>query len=245
VSAHVNSALRLIGALDDPLRLAIVRRLMAGGATVSELVADTGAAQSKVSNHLGLLRDAEVVVAERMGRHITYTLANPALAGVIEAIEAASGVEPPAELNTIAPIAIARSCYDHVAGRLGVALFESLVARSALRPVAERPDARKVRSALGDVALGRNAARTFESLDIAIEQVASERRRFATACNDWTESRPHLGGALGAALQQRFLSLRWLQRRGGTRALRITPAGRAAFAERFAIDIEQLSAVAR
>jgi DNA-binding transcriptional ArsR family regulator len=237
MASEVNRALRLVAALNDPIRLAVVRHLMGGPANVSELVAHTRASQSKVSNHLALLRDAEVVVDNRLGRYVAYELADPALAAVIEAIEAATDgqAKPPAD------IALARSCYDHVAGRLGVAIFRSLVTCRALRNVPARPSAAKVRSSLGDVILGDRAASVFGALDIDLQAVSTERRRFATACNDWTESQPHLGGALGAALQMRLLRLHWLQRRGGTRALRVTGDGRDGLRERFGIDYDVLA----
>jgi len=236
----VNPAVRLAGALADPLRFTVVHRLMAGPATVSELVALTGATQPKVSNHLALLRAAGIVGTARSGRHVAYALADPAVAAVVEALEDAAGAGP--EVGRATPeIALARSCYDHVAGRLGVALFRTLVERRALRDVAAQPRARKVRSGLGEVALGERAHDVFGALAIDLDAVAAQRRQFATACNDWTESRPHLGGALGAALQRRFLRANWLQRRGGTRALRITRVGREALRDRFAIDVDALA----
>jgi DNA-binding transcriptional ArsR family regulator len=239
VSPCVNPALRLVRALDDPLRYAVLVRLLAGPATVSELVASSGAAQPNVSNHLAILREAELVTTSRNGRHVAYALADPSIAAVIEALEHAAGGGA-AVARATPEIAVARSCYDHLAGKLGVALFDALVARRALRDVYMRSAARKVRSGLGPVTLGAAADAVFGALGIDLEEVATQKRQFATACSDWTESRPHLGGALGAALQERLLRERWLLRRGGTRVLRITPVGRAQFAARFAIDVDAL-----
>jgi DNA-binding transcriptional ArsR family regulator len=236
MDCDVKAAIRLLRALEDPIRLAITRRLMAGAANVSELVELTGASQSKVSNHLALLRGAGVVAGERLGRRVTYTLANAEIAGVVEAIESACAA-PLRRLEPIPDIALARCCYDHLAGKLGVALFRALVERKAIRAVTPSPGAPKVRSALGDVELGTQARAVFASLELDIDEVSAEPRRFAAACNDWTESLPHLGGALGAALQRRFLRLGWLRRRSGTRTLRITPIGRSAFSRHFAIDL--------
>jgi DNA-binding transcriptional ArsR family regulator len=236
MSAPVNPALRIVHALDDPLRYRVLMQLMAGPATVSELIARTGAAQSKLSNHLAILRAAKIVSAERNGRRIAYTLAGPEIATVLETLGRISGPAP----SAVPEIALARSCYDHVAGKLGVALFHALVKRGALRDLRTARPARKVRSGLGNVALGACAAAAFAELGIDIETVSEARRQFATACSDWTETAPHLGGALGAALQTRLLHERWLQRRGGTRALRITPAGRLALRERLGIDVDRL-----
>ena len=239
MSPRVNPALRLVHALDDPLRYAVLLRLLAGPATVSELAAYSGAAQPKLSNHLALLRDAALVTTSRSGRHVAYALADHSIAGVLEALEQAAGGGAHAASAT-PEIALARSCYDHLAGKLGVALFDALVARGALCGVAARPSARKVRSGLGPVRLGAAAGDVFGAFGIDLDDVATRKRQFATACSDWTESRPHLGGALGAALQERLLRERWVLRRGGTRALRVTPAGRAHLAARFAIDVDAL-----
>jgi DNA-binding transcriptional ArsR family regulator len=240
MSPHVNEPLRIVTALSDPIRYAVVQHLMSGPATVSELVAHTGAAQSKVSNHLALLRSAGLVETSRSGRYVAYELADPAVASVIEALERASHTGA-AAAREVPEIALARSCYDHLAGRLGVALFRSLVARRAIRDVRTSAAARKGRSGLGEVELGRDASAVFGALAIDLDEIATKRRQFATACSDWTESRPHLGGALGAALQQRLLRENWVQRRGGTRALRITKAGREELRERFGIDVAQLA----
>lgn len=234
----VNPALRVVRALDDPLRFAVARHLMAGAATVSELGAETGAAQAKLSNHLAVLRAAGLVEAQRQGRYVVYALADHRVAAAIEALEAASG--EPAQAARLAPdIALARRCYDHLAGRLGVAFFAALVRLGAARPLA-RTSSRKVRSGLGAVRLGPKAAAVFGTLEIDLDEIASLRRQFATACCDWTEGAPHLGGALGAALMDRMLRERWLLRRSGTRALRITDFGAREFARRFSIEVEAL-----
>jgi DNA-binding transcriptional ArsR family regulator len=238
MSTTVNPALRIIRALDEPLRFAVARHLMAGPATVSELGAVTGAAQANLSNHLAVLRDAGVVEARRQGRYVVYALAGHRIAAAIEALEATAG-ETPATLRPVPELTLARRCYDHLAGRLGVALFAALVKQRAIQPVAAT-GAPKVRSGLGAVRLGSKAGAVFAELQIDLDDVAALRRQFATACSDWTESAPHLGGALGAALSDAMLREGWLQRRSGTRALRITPTGTRELAHRFAIDVAAL-----
>jgi len=194
MSTTVNPGLRLIRALDDPLRYELLLRLFAGPATVSELVATSGAAQSKVSNHLAILREADIVRAERVGRAVVYTVADPNVAAVVEAIEHASGGLPGATRAT-PEMALARSCYDHLAGRLGVALFDALVKERALCDVRGPAPARKVRGAYGPVQIGPSARRVFGRLGVDLDDVLSQHRQFATACSDWTETRAHLGGA--------------------------------------------------
>ena len=160
------------------------------------------------------------------------TLADPNGRGSAAGEAARAGEAP-------APIALARTCYDHLAGRLGVRLFDALVECGAVVPidVALRHRGRKVRAGLGEVALGSAARETFEGLGIDLAEVARRRRQFATACNDWTESRPHLGGALGAAVWDRLRALRWVQRAPGTRMVSVTPRGRRKLEERVGIDL--------
>jgi len=234
----------LVRALADPSRMDVLDALMGGEATVSELLARTGASQSNLSNHLAVLRRHGIVRASRAGRSRVYAIADPKYAEVLEAVYAASAplprdVEGARAGEAPAPIALARTCYDHLAGRLGVRLFDALVEREAIVPVgvARASRARKVRAGLGDVALGPAAREVFATLGIDLAEAARRKRQFATACNDWTESRPHLGGALGAAVWERLRALRWILRAPGTRVVSVTPLGRRKLEERFGIDL--------
>jgi len=115
-----------------------------------------------------------------------------------------------------APIAVARTCYDHLAGRLGVNLLQGLQRTGAVgRP---RSD--------GAIDLGPNAERVFGRLGVDLAGVASARRRFAFACLDWTEKQAHLGGALGAAVCTAAVERGWILRQPGTRAVLPTTSGR-------------------
>ncbi len=224
--------LELVQALADPLRLAILHHLMGGPATVSELMTVTGATQSNVSNHLALLRERNMVRATRQGRQMVYDLRDAGVAQLVEALAlVAGGALVPEQKSP--PLVRARTCYDHLAGKLGVALFDALVARNAL----QAPAARK-----GAVALGPNAKAVFGGLGIDLAALRRERRQFATACLDWTERRPHLGGALGAAIWVRCLERGWVVKQPGTRAVILTDAGRQALNETLAVEIKEESA---
>jgi DNA-binding transcriptional ArsR family regulator len=202
-------------ALADPLRLAVLHHLMGGPASVSELMTAVGAEQSRLSNHLALLRERELVRTTRQGRHVIYELHDPAVARLVESLGQIGG--PPARAVKSVPIARARTCYDHLAGRLGVATFAALVARGAIKPQTSVP---------GDVELGPRGEAVFRNLGVKVDIVRGERRRrFATACLDWTERRPHLGGALGAALWGELNARGWIMRRPATRAVAVTTAG--------------------
>jgi DNA-binding transcriptional ArsR family regulator len=228
-------AAQLAQALADPLRLTLLRHLMGGSATVAELVAATGASQSKVSNHLALLRAQNLVRAERQGRQMRYHVADPTVAQLVEALTVLAG-EPPKLARPVAPLAEARTCYDHLAGTLGVALFDTLVAADALIPPPADEQPIKLGPS-GDVRLGPNAEAVFGRLGIDVKAVAAHRRQFAYACRDWTERRFHLGGALGAALCQHFRDENWVRPGSKRRQLKLTDAGRQALHERLGMTI--------
>ncbi len=216
--------------LADPLRLAVLQRLMQGGAAVSELVALTGVSQPNVSNHLAILRQRGLVRATKMGRQMMYEIDQPWVADIVESLARAAGPPPRAE-RVSPPLALARTCYDHLAGKLGVGLFDALVRRQAIRAdLRGGGGGRKVRSGLGAVMLGARAQEVFSGLAIDLAIVQEEKRQFATACLDWTENRPHLGGALGAAVRSRFMERGWVERQPSSRALLLTGRGRRAIA---------------
>jgi DNA-binding transcriptional ArsR family regulator len=204
-------------ALADPLRLAVLQHLMGGPATVSEIVSVTGESQSKVSNHLALMRERRLVRASRQGRQRVYELRDASVAQLVESLTAVAGAEP-TRYRESPPLARARTCYDHLAGRVGVALFDSLLSHGAIRGPQE-PKA--------SVEIGPGGEEVFDGLGIDLEEVRQERRRFAYACLDWTERRPHLGGALGAALWARFVERGWVLKKPGTREVIVTDEGKA------------------
>jgi DNA-binding transcriptional ArsR family regulator len=204
-------------ALADPLRIAVLGHLMGGPATVSEIVSITGESQSKVSNHLALMRERGLVRASREGRQRVYELRDASVAQLVESLTAVAGAEP-ARYRESPPLARARTCYDHLAGRVGVALFDSLLSRGAIGGPQEPKAA---------VEIGPEGEEVFGGLGIDLEEVRRERRRFAYACVDWTERRPHLGGALGAALWARFVERGWVLKKPGTREVIVTDEGKA------------------
>ncbi len=228
MNAHL---LEVAQALTDPLRLIMLQHLMEGPATVSELISVTGAAQSKVSNHLALLRARGLVRTTRLGRQIVYELRSREVAQLLESLTLVTGIVPSKTQKS--PLLIkARTCYDHLAGHLGVSLFDSLIAREALKePMASDKM----------VDLGPAGPEIFGKLGINLAALRSERRRFALVCIDWTERRPHLGGALGAALWARFLECGWVVKQPGTRAVIVTEAGKQRLWKLLQVHLEETS----
>jgi DNA-binding transcriptional ArsR family regulator len=220
-------------ALGDPIRFKILERLTDGPAAVSELVLVAGEAQSNVSNHLAVLRDRGLVNATRIGRQRVYEVADPSVSQLIESLAMIAG-RGPERVQMSPALARARTCYDHLAGRLGVAIFDTLVARGAIEHPAERYR--------GPIRLAPAGAKVFEALGVDVEEAHRERRQFATACGDWSERRAHLGGALGAALWVRTLERGWVVRKPGSRIIVVTDKGRRGFAKEFGIRPEALTA---
>ena len=216
-------------ALADPLRLAVLQHLMGGPATVSEIVAVTGQSQPNVSNHLAVMREGGLVRAGREGRQRVYELRDASVAQLVEALTAVAGAVP-ARYRESPPLARARTCYDHLAGKVGVALFDALAARGAIGEPGEPR---------GAVELGPGSEETFGGLGVDLEEVRGERRRFAYACRDWTERRPHLGGALGATLWARLVERGWVVKKPGTREVVVADEGKAGLREALGFDYEE------
>jgi DNA-binding transcriptional ArsR family regulator len=216
-------------ALADPTRLRILERLTDGPAAVSELTVLTGEAQPKVSNHLAVLREHGLVGVTRIGRQRVYEVSDPAVGQLIESLGLVAG-RGDERLKMSPPLARARTCYDHLAGRLGVAIFDALLTRRAIR----HPEARY----RGPIDMGAAGPAMFEGLGIDLNEVRLERRRFATACGDWSERRAHLGGALGAALWARALDRGWVIRRPGSRVVVVTERGRRAFHRHLGLTLD-------
>lgn len=220
--------------LGDPTRLAVLEHLANEGPSgVTELATRMDLAGPRLSNHLARLRGAGLVEVEREGRHVIYRLASPRLKELLASLRAAVDAPPLAERPTgvpsaLSPLSTARSCYDHVAGRVGVGILDSLQRLEAVRPPTG------VRE---DVELGPRARDVFAGLGIDVAGIGNKRRRFAFACQDWTERRPHLGGVLGAAVLRTLLDQEWVARETGTRALRITARGKRELSREFGLDL--------
>src|SRR2546427_794295 len=129
--------LEITRAIADPLRLAVLHHLMGGPTSVSELMAVIGVEQSRLSNHLAVLRERNLVRSTRQGRQVIYELRDAAVGRLVESLGQIGGA--PARTVKSVPIARARTCYDHLAGRLGVAVFRALVDRDGLRKPKEVP----------------------------------------------------------------------------------------------------------
>ena len=214
----------------DPARANILAALLDGRAlTASELAWVAGVAPQTASGHLGKLAGANLLALEKQGRHRYYRLASPLVVHMLEGILAVAAVQLPPRRRAGPRIEenlrIARTCYDHIAGLLGVGIADALTGR-------------------GHVVLAEDGGEVTPSgraflAGFGIELAPTRRyqRAFCRACLDWSERRPHIAGAVGAALLGRCLDLGWIERRRDSRTLAITAGGREGFADTFGVQL--------
>jgi DNA-binding transcriptional ArsR family regulator len=204
--------------MGDAKRASMLLALLGGEELPArELAARAGASSSLASSHLAKLIDGGLLLAERRGRNRYYRLADRHIAEAIEAILAIAPQQRARSLRESSrgeAIRHARTCYDHLAGELGVALTDSLEHQ------------RLIGAANDGFPLTLTGHERLSGLGIDIEALQSGRRALTRTCLDWTERRPHLAGSLAAALAARLLELDWIRRRADTRAVTITNEGR-------------------
>lgn len=215
--------------IGDPARANMLSALMDGRAlSAGELAFVAHVTPQTASAHLARLVGARLLAAEKDGRHRFFRLASAEVARMLEEIMAVAVARAPRYRPAWMRdegLRSARTCYDHLAGRLGVALAATLAER---RHVLLDEDGGEVTE---------EGARFFDELGLDLAAAASGRRRFCRPCLDWSERRPHLGGAVGAALARRCFALGWIERMSDSRAVAITTLGRDGFRTRFGVEI--------
>ena len=239
--------------LGDRARARIVAALGDGRALpASVLASEAGVAASTASEHLAKLVAGGLLVAERHGRHRYFRLAGADVAAMIEAMARVSPVLPVTSLRAgthAHALRAARSCYDHLAGRLGTELMAALISGNLISGgdgMFDVSQARRDRlSGRGhdvDYRLTGHGAEVLSRFGIDLGACAAQGRPLVGYCVDWSEQRHHLAGALGAAIQERMLDLRWVVREPRGRALRVTPAGADGLWATFGVDFGSFSA---
>jgi DNA-binding transcriptional ArsR family regulator len=211
--------------LGDPARANILTALMDGRAlTAKELAFAAHVSAPTASGHLARLTEANLLAAEKQGRHRYFRLASPLVGQMLESVMAVAGPEP-RQLNAWRggdALRTARTCYDHLAGRLGVALADAL-------------------TGAGHIALSQDGGEVTDQGHTFLAnfgaQPAPGKRVFCRPCLDWSERRPHIAGRLGASLASRCLELGWIEPQRDSRAVAITPTGTDGFAATFGISL--------
>lgn len=240
--------------LGEPSRARVLLALADGRALpASVLAAEAGVTASTVSEHLAKLSDGGMLTVERHGRHRYYRVASPQVA---HALEALAQIAPQAPIRSLRQHSRAhalrqsRLCYDHVAGRLGVALMRALIDSGVLHGGdgihhPERAPTDRLSTAGHDVdyRLTDHGATVLTELGVDLDALSVGRRPLIRYCLDWTEQGHHLAGGLGAALADRLFELDWLRRAPQRRAVQLTDAGQAGLSDAFGFPSMPTTAV--
>lgn len=218
----------IAAAIGEPARARMLYSLADGHArTSTELAMIAEISPSTASAHLQRLTAQQLVHVFAQGKHRYYSLAGPDVAAALEALSVlAGGAHKPFVPSTPGGLRAARTCYDHIAGALGVGLHDRLIALDWIERAAGDKD---------NYRIGRAGAAGFAGLGLDVTTWAANRRRLAYACLDWSERRPHVGGTVGAALLGVALKRRWVTEELDSRALRITALGKREMAARFGL----------
>jgi DNA-binding transcriptional ArsR family regulator len=225
-SMHVDMDVASVAAaIGEPARARMLFCLVDGHArTSTELAMVAEISPSTASAHLQRLEAQRLVDVLAQGKHRYYSLAGANVAAALEALSVLAGSSrKPFVPHTPQGLRAARTCYDHIAGALGVGLHDRMIALGWFE------------AATYDVTPA--GARGFAALGVDVENLSKQRRRFAYACLDWSERRPHVGGAVGAALLKVALKRRWVVEELDSRALRITTLGKREIGARFGITL--------
>jgi DNA-binding transcriptional ArsR family regulator len=239
------------GLFADRTRARVLAALSDGRALpASVLAAEAGVTPQAASAQLSRLTDAGLLTVERSGRHRYYRLASGQVAAVLEALAQIAPIQPVRSLRhstRAAQLRAARTCYDHLAGRLGVQITEALIDAGALIATDGIADTRR---RAGDLLssqlrehpyrLGSAATQVLPRLGVSTDLLAegrASRRPLLRFCLDWSEQSHHLAGRLGAHLLAAFLDAGWIARHPGQRSVRLTDAGRRELRDRLGIEL--------
>jgi len=218
---------RIAALIGDPARAEMLTALMADRAlTATELAGIAGVTKQTVSAHLAKLREARLVAVEAQGRHRYFRLADRDVARLLESLMGVAFRTGSLRLRSSPrepALRKARVCYDHLAGELAVWTYEALLARRVFRADADGFE------------LTRAGARWFTDFGVDVADLRAQRRSLCRPCLDWGERRHHLGGALGAALLQRFYTLRWGKPQPDSRVVRFSSTGEAQLRRAFTV----------
>jgi DNA-binding transcriptional ArsR family regulator len=231
VEHHADAAVsRIAAAIGEPARARMLYCLSDGRArTSTELAVVADVAPSTASVHLQRLKTQRLVKVFAQGKHRYYSLEGTNVAAALEALSVLAGESRIAFVpNTPNRLRAARTCYDHIAGSLGVSLYDRFQVLGWLSAVSAGDNA-------CDLTL--NGTKAFEALGVDVEATRTLRRRFAYACVDWSERRPHLGGALAGALLNLALKRKWVLQDLDSRALGVTRLGRREMLTRFGLQV--------
>lgn len=224
-----NEFSQLAAVIGDKSRSVMLWNLLDGRAyTATELSLCADISPQAASNHLSKLIDARILIVEKQGRHRYYRYANSEVAQIIESMasllptqQGANGLTRPKP----GVLTYARTCYDHLAGKVGVAITDSLIKKEIIQPLEKK------------YVLTSFGVDWFLSFGINIADLRLSKRAFAFQCLDWSERRHHLAGALGASMLRQMLKKDWLRRVSDSREVLITPIGKMKLKDELALEL--------
>lgn len=225
---YIAEAAALIG---DPSRATMLSALMDGRAlTATELAYVSGITPQTASGHLSKLAEAKLIAVEKQGRHRYYRLANAHVAHALEvlmnlAVHGAPRHRPTGPRDDA--MRFARTCYDHLAGKVGVAITRELIADGCLD------------DEMDGFSVTERGIERLTGFGLDFDKIQKGRRALASRCLDWSERTPHLGGALGAAILSELESRGWIARSRGSRVVTLTPSGTDGLRSSFGISLSR------
>lgn len=219
---------RVAALIGDNARAEALCALMSDRAlTATELANMAGVTKQTMSFHLGKLREEGLLAVEKQGRHRYFRLAGPHVAELLESLMGLAFRGDDKHLSTgprDPALRKARVCYDHLAGELGVFVYEQMLETDILQQLP------------GGLQLTKQGRVWFQKHGIDADALASSKRSFCRACLDWSERRNHLAGALGAALLARIQALGWAKREEDSRVIVFSAKGEASLRAMFAVN---------
>ncbi len=229
----VNALSQVAALMGDPARAAMLQLLMDGRAhTASDLALTAGITAQTASGHLSRMVEANLLAARAQGRNRFYRLASSDVAHAIEALMALAGTRAPPASKSAAwrrdpDLRFCRTCYDHLAGQVGIAVTDSLTQHGHLEPKGAR-----------DWKLTSSGELFCQRLGVDLDRARrASSRHFARQCLDWSERRPHISGALGSAIADTFFKRGWAERMRRGRTVRLTDSGRRALTSHFLTSV--------
>ncbi|HTS39592.1 MAG TPA: helix-turn-helix domain-containing protein [Xanthobacteraceae bacterium] len=227
-AANMVEVAALVG---DTARATMLAALMGGQAlTGGELAYLAHISRPTASEHLTKLVEARLLAITKQGRFRYYRIASPLVAKMLESIKLVAALEVPPRYQprsiTDDALRFARTCYDHLAGQVGVAITDALTAGGYINLTEDG----------GEVT--ESGVRFLTDFGANLTPQSRSRRIFCQPCLDWSERRYHVAGHVGAEICRCCMALGWLKRERDTRALRLTPSGRSGLLERFGVDLD-------
>jgi DNA-binding transcriptional ArsR family regulator len=227
-AANMVEVAALVG---DTARATILAALMGGQAlTGSELAYLARVSRPTASEHLAKLVDARLLALTKQGRYRYYRIASPLVAQMLESIKLVAAIEVPSRYQPRSiqddALRFARTCYDHLAGQVGVAIADALIANGHIILTEDGGEVTEL------------GGRFLTKFGADLTPKSKSRRIFCKPCLDWSERRYHVAGLVGAEIWRRCFELGWFKRERDGRALRLTAAGKAGLSESFGVDLK-------